>query len=58
MLSLEETIISTYGYVFTGADAFAIQVINICTGYILFFIAIAVLMKSLIAGKAENANVY
>ncbi len=52
LLTLEESV----NYVFTGPDAFAIQVINICTGYVLFFIVVAVVLKSLIASKAENSN--
>lgn len=46
------------GYTFTGADAFAIQVIHIVTGNILFFVVVAALLKVLIRSKAENAGVY
>ncbi len=53
-LMLEESL----DYAFIGADLFAIQVMNITTGYILFFVVVAVVFKSLIAAKAENANVY
>lgn len=49
---LEENI----GYTFTGPDAFAIQVMNVTTSYILVFVVLAVVFKTLIASKAENAN--
>jgi hypothetical protein len=44
------------GYTFTGADAFALQVMNICTGYILVFVMLAGIFRVIIASKAENAN--
>jgi hypothetical protein len=47
---LEENI----GYTFTGADSFALSVINICTGYILFFVAVGGVYWTLIRAKAEN----
>ena len=54
LLMLEENI----GYTFTGADAFALQVINVCTGYVLFFALVAITYESLIKSKAENAGRY
>lgn len=52
MVALEENI----GYVFTGADLFAMQVIHVCTGYILVFVLLFIIFKTLIASKAENAG--
>jgi hypothetical protein len=47
LINLEESI----GYTFTGPDLFAMQVINICTSYVLFFVAIGVVYWALIRSK-------
>lgn len=50
LTTLEENL----GFTFTGADAFALQVINICTGYVLFFVLIATVFWVLTQSKAER----
>jgi hypothetical protein len=52
LINVEENI----RYTFTGSDALALSVVNVCTGYILFFTLISAAFKALVASKAENAG--
>jgi hypothetical protein len=52
LILIEEEI----GYTFVGSNALALSVVNITTGYILFFVLIGGIYWSLIRSKAENAN--
>lgn len=51
-IMLQETV----NYTFTGVEAFAFQVMGVCTSYVLVFVVLSVVFKTLIASKAENAN--
>lgn len=54
LTAIEERLSGIYS--FTGSELAALQVINVCTTYVLVFVVFAVLLKTLIASKAENAN--
>ena len=52
LIQVEENI----GYTFSGSDALALTVVNVCTGYILFFCIIGCAYWVLIRSKAENSG--
>jgi ABC-type molybdate transport system permease subunit len=52
LIQLEENI----GYTFTGSSALALSVVNVCTGYILFFVLVGGIYWTLIRSKAENSG--
>jgi len=54
LIQVEENI----GYTFTGNTALALSVVNITTGYILFFILCGGVYATLIKSKAENQGDY
>ena len=44
------------GYTFVGPEAFAIQVINVVTSWVLLFCLLSSVFELLVKSKAENAN--